>query len=115
MKCGQILLLDYPFTDMTGSKIRPALVVSADAYNDRQDFVAVPISAQGDPNDSRLFPLDPSAAWFAATKLRPASRYVRWSKLMTLTTKVVHSRLGLMPTAQLDQIQRQIRGMFGSH
>lgn len=30
---GDIVLVDYPFSDRTGSKVRPALVVQADAIN----------------------------------------------------------------------------------
>ena len=32
---GDIVLVDYPFSDRTGSKVRPALVVQADALNRR--------------------------------------------------------------------------------
>jgi mRNA interferase MazF len=32
---GDIVLVDYPFSDGTGSKVRPALVVQADALNRR--------------------------------------------------------------------------------
>jgi mRNA interferase MazF len=32
---GDVVLVDYPFSDRTGSKVRPALVVQADALNRR--------------------------------------------------------------------------------
>jgi len=113
MECGQILLVDYPFTDHVGSKLRPALVVSADKFNQHEDFVAVPISAKNDLSDPHVFYLDASQAWFGATRLRPESRFVRWSKLMTMTTRVVHRQLGRMPPAQLEVIREQIRKIFG--
>jgi mRNA interferase MazF len=112
MKCGQVLLVNYPFTDHAGSKMRPALVVSADAFNGRQDFAVVPISAKTDPNDEHVFSLDSGAAYFGDTGLKPESRYVRWSKLMTITAAIVQRKLGQMPQPQLSQIQRAIRGMF---
>src|SRR5262249_24158079 len=34
---GEIVLVDYPFSDRTGSKVRPALVVQTDALNTRID------------------------------------------------------------------------------
>jgi len=113
MKCGQIVLVNFPFTDHVGSKIRPAMVVSIDSFNDRDDFIAVPISAKGDSNDDHVFQLDPTANYFAVTGLKPESRYVRWSKLMTLTKAIVHRRLGNMPEVQLVQIQQAIKSMFG--
>jgi len=30
---GDVVLLDYPFSDSSGSKIRPALIIQADARN----------------------------------------------------------------------------------
>ena len=37
VRCGDIALVDFPYSDHTGSKIRPALVVQADAWNQRLD------------------------------------------------------------------------------
>lgn len=34
---GEVVLVDFPFSDHTGSKVRPALVVQADALNQRID------------------------------------------------------------------------------
>ena len=32
---GEVVLVDFPYSDQTGSKVRPALVVQADAWNQR--------------------------------------------------------------------------------
>jgi mRNA-degrading endonuclease toxin of MazEF toxin-antitoxin module len=37
MKRGDVVLFDYPFSDATGSKLRPALVVQADHLNNSID------------------------------------------------------------------------------
>ncbi|MGH8069599.1 MAG: type II toxin-antitoxin system PemK/MazF family toxin [Candidatus Entotheonellia bacterium] len=34
---GEVVLVDFPYSDHTGSKVRPALVVQADAWNQRLD------------------------------------------------------------------------------
>lgn len=34
---GEVVLVDFPYSDRTGSKVRPALVVQADHWNDRLD------------------------------------------------------------------------------
>ena len=34
---GEIVLVDFPYSDRTGSKVRPALVVQADFWNVRLD------------------------------------------------------------------------------
>lgn len=35
MTRGDVVIVDFPFSDQTGSKLRPALVVQADALNQR--------------------------------------------------------------------------------
>src|SRR5256712_12764033 len=34
---GEVVLVDFPYSDQTGSKVRPALVVQADVWNQRLD------------------------------------------------------------------------------
>lgn len=38
---GDVILVDYPFSDRTGSKVRPCLVVQADRNNRRLDDTIV--------------------------------------------------------------------------
>ena len=41
-----IVLISFPFSDLQTSKIRPAVVLSNDAYNrDSEDFVAIPLTS----------------------------------------------------------------------
>jgi len=41
LKQGDILLVPFPFTDLTSNKRRPALILSNDAYNSVTDDVIV--------------------------------------------------------------------------
>ena len=42
---GDVIAVPYEYSDLTGGKVRPALVVSSDAYNlARPDVVAAGIS-----------------------------------------------------------------------
>ena len=34
---GEIVLMDFPYSDQTGSKVRPALVVQSDVWNQKLD------------------------------------------------------------------------------
>ena len=110
MKCGQIVLLDYPFTDSTGSKVRPALVVSNDEYN-RGDDVVVPISSAPDPNDTHALYLTQSDSHFQATGLRQDSS-VKWTKPSTLAKAIIRRQLGDLSTPLLAAVQSRIRGLF---
>jgi mRNA interferase MazF len=56
---GDIVLVSFPFTDLTSSKRRPALVVSPDSFNQAmQDVVLAAITSQG-VEDSALT-IDPT-------------------------------------------------------
>jgi len=44
---GDVLLVPFPFTDQTGSKQRPAVVVSSTRYQrERPDLLLMPITSQ---------------------------------------------------------------------
>ena len=54
---GDIVLVPFPFTDLSSTKKRPALVVSPDRFNAHaQDVVLVAITSQ--PADSHVVALD---------------------------------------------------------
>jgi len=111
VRCGQILLVSYPFTDTSGSKIRPALVVSADAYNQGEDFVVIPFSTVPPPDDRWALTFRDTAPGFGQTGLRGTS-YIRWTKPMTISEKVVARRLGSLPSKILSEVQVKLQGMF---
>jgi mRNA-degrading endonuclease toxin of MazEF toxin-antitoxin module len=42
-----VVLLRFPFSNLRGSKLRPALVISNDSYNSKsEDFIAVVIRSK---------------------------------------------------------------------
>lgn len=46
MKQGDIILIDVPFNSFSGSKIRPALIVSNDHFNNGMDIILAAISTK---------------------------------------------------------------------
>jgi mRNA interferase MazF len=84
---GDIVLVHYPFTDLTTSKKRPAVILSPRIYTDRfGDVVVMPLTSQPDP--------DPKLAlsqWRAAGLLKPT-----WIKpiIGTLSTGLIERGLG---------------------
>ena len=113
MRCGEVFLANYRYTDDSSSKVRPVLVVSADDYNRGDDVVVVPISSAPNSRDRFTFPIDSASAPFEATGLRQTSS-VKWTKPHTISRRVIRRRLGHLPSGPLSEIQSRIQGLFQS-
>jgi len=51
---GDVVLVPFPFTDQSGSKKRPAVVISTDRYQrERPDLILMPITSQN-PGSTRF-------------------------------------------------------------
>ncbi|MCB4824574.1 type II toxin-antitoxin system PemK/MazF family toxin [Roseicella aerolata] len=103
---GAIVLARFPFTDLSGDKRRPALVVSRDNAR-RADLVVCFITSvpRSGPDTAPIAP-DPG------TGLKVPS-VVRFDKLATLDLGVIAGRLGAAPAAWLDAHRATFFGVFG--
>ncbi len=108
---GDVVLTRFPFTDLTGSSVRPALVVSVGLVG--QDVVLAGISSVlrgGWISTDHV--VDPSHPEFSNTGLRMAS-VLRLHKLVTVESKVITRRLGRIgPQLQVD-VDRLLRLVLG--
>ena len=109
---GRLLLVAYPFTDHTTGKERPVLVISGMDFNRGEDVVVVPLSSRVVPNDPFGFPISDTEPYFPQTRLTRSSS-VKWSKPMTISSKVVVRKLGMLPPAELKQVQEKVQSLFG--
>lgn len=110
---GEILLASFPFTDHSAQKVRPVLVVGEPDRAHGEDVVVVPISSRMRANDPYGFAVHDSDAFFRQSGLRMSST-VRWSKLMTISNRVIMRRLGSLPRPVLDEIRRSICVLLGA-
>src|SRR2546426_273556 len=110
-KRGDVVLVPFPFTDLTGAKQRPALVVSADVFNStRDDVLVVAITSQVPAKvaaDELIIP----ASELAACGL-PKASIPKLTKLVTLHRQLVIKRVGTLPAATLAQVLVQLRQLF---
>jgi mRNA interferase MazF len=108
---GDVVLTQFPFTDLKGVSLRPALVVSQGAIG--QDLVLSAISSvlrgQLAPTDLTV---DVGHPEFRLTGLRVTSVF-RLHKLATVQDAVIVRRLGCIgPQLQAD-IDKQLRVVLG--
>jgi mRNA interferase MazF len=103
---GAIVLTDFPFTDLTGAKRRPALVISTD--NDRRtDIIVAYITSipRHDPDALAILPTP-------RTGLKVASA-VRFDKVATIDRNIVAGRIGDADPAWLKNARKTFFGVFG--
>lgn len=106
---GDVVLVPFPFTDLSGRKKRPALVVSSDANNQAQDdLVLAQISSQVSsdvPADEHLI-----VGWQQAGLLHPS---VVRPKLFTIDSSLVLKALGRLPANDMAGIDNKLRLLLG--
>lgn len=103
---GSIVLTRFPFTDLSGDKRRPALVVSRD--NDRRPDLVVCFITSVPRRGPDMAPLAASPG----TGLKVPS-VVRFDKLATLDRSVIAGRLGDAPADWLAEQSAVFFGVFG--
>jgi mRNA interferase MazF len=108
---GDIILVPFPFTDLSSIKQRPALVVSSDALNATSDDVLVAAITSQIPIKLTAWEFMIPTGDLARCGL-PKPSAVRLAKLAALHRQLVIRRIGSMPEPVLGRILAQIRQLF---
>jgi mRNA interferase MazF len=94
MKKWDVVLLSYPFTDLTAVKVRPAIVISPDSENaSLDDGLFLLITSNTTRASAYDFVVDAKHAEFPGTGLAGTSA-MRTNKLFTLKKTLVRKTLG---------------------
>lgn len=99
MKKGDIILLPFPFTDLSGNKTRPALVLISNALDVTVAFITTQIGWK-DSNDLML----------SANSINGLKRnsLVRLCKLATIDSELVLGKLGEISKNELHEIDKNL-------
>jgi mRNA interferase MazF len=112
MKRGDVVLIRFPFTDLSSTKVRPALVISNANYNaNQEDVVLVLITSNISRISSEDYLLDPLNPEFKNTGLKQASA-LRVGKIQTLNKKLINSKLGFVGPNTLKEIETRLRNLL---
>lgn len=109
---GDIVLVPFPFTDLTSQKVRPAVVVSPD--NTGEDVLLAFVSsipAQG-PIPPTDLPIPINHPEFSDTGLKKPS-VVKASKLLALHKTKVLRRLGHLGPALARELDARLKRAVG--
>ena len=103
MNRGDVVLVDWPFSDRTGSKLRPAVVVQADFLNGLIDdtvLVQITSTAHGIPGTE--VPLDPAQE--TASGLLHVS-VASCMNFLTADPDSIDQTIGYLSAAAMQQIE----------
>jgi mRNA interferase MazF len=99
---GSVVLVRFPFTDLSSTKQRPAVVISPPQFVKRNgDFVMVPLTSQAQHIASLTL-----TGWKAAGLLKPT-----WVKPMvaTVSARLIVKRLGAISRADREAVRAALR------
>ncbi len=107
-KRGQIVLVEFGFSEGVGSKKRPALVLSTDPYHhSRQEVIVAAITS----NVSRALAGDTMIkGWREAGLLFPS---VATGIVRTIKANLIIKTLGALPHQDLTRVERNLRHVLG--
>jgi mRNA interferase MazF len=98
---GTVVLIPFPFSDLSRSKLRPAIVPAA---ADRDDLVLCQVTSNPYADESAV---ELTSADFETGTLQRTS-YARPGKLFTANSMLIVGKVGLLKAAMRDRIIESI-------
>jgi len=109
IKQKDIVLLPYPFTDLEGTKVRPAIVISNDSFNKKSDdCIMMPLTTviKDEPCSILITQNDLSSG-----KLLKPSR-IRVDKIFTVEKRLAIMEIGSINNTTFEKIKSELAKVF---
>jgi mRNA interferase MazF len=105
---GKIVLVHFPFTDLTAAKLRPALVI----HESDQDVVVAFISSRVPAHLAGSdLPVPEDHPAFPATGLKVSS-VIKFDKIATVSKDLVEGEIGELPATLAEDCNAIMRRVF---
>ncbi|MGO8901205.1 MAG: type II toxin-antitoxin system PemK/MazF family toxin [Isosphaeraceae bacterium] len=111
MKRGDVVIIDFPYSDRTGSKVRPSLVVQSDTLNPiRDDSILAIITSMssGRPDTEILIEITDEPG----SGLRFDS-YLQCDTLATLDQSLVLDVIGSLSAQAMQKVNQCLKAALG--
>lgn len=108
---GKVVLVAFPFDDLSGTKVRPAVCLTEPVGSHHHVVLAFITSQVPDEplaSDVALRPTDPD---FGTTGLRVSST-LRLHRLITLDVSMLRRELGVLAPARQREVAEKLRQLF---
>lgn len=103
MQKGEIITIPYPFSDLSGFKVRPALIL----FEQRNEVIVAFIGSQMQNLGINDLVLKPN---FINGLKRPS--FIRLSKIATVDSLMVQGQIGFIDAATMVIVNRILRKIF---
>lgn len=104
---GKIVLISFPFTDLTATKLRPALIL----YESEKDVVAAFISSKSKNPKTTDILIEENHPEFKHTGLKVAS-VIKLDKVATISKELLLGEIGEVNKRLKDEINRRIISIY---
>lgn len=109
----RVVLVPFPFDDLSGSKVRPAVCLT-DAVGAHRHVVLAFITSVVPPKlELTDLLLDPSSEDFAYTGLKIRS-VLRLHRMVTVSAAIIQRQLGILTPKLQAQVQQRLRTLFAT-
>jgi mRNA interferase MazF len=103
MKKGSVVLIPFPFTDLKGSKIRPAVVLSKNALDVTICFITSELKWKTE-YDIPVFP--------SVDNGLKAESLIRTGKIATIDSSLVLGELGELSDIEISELNKGLKKLF---
>jgi mRNA interferase MazF len=111
MTKGKVVLVPFPFDDLSVVKVRPAVCLTNPIGIHRHVILAFITSRVSVPLASSDLVMNAQDPDFPTTGLRTSST-LRLHRLMTVTTSVIQRELGELSSSMQTEINAKLRALF---
>jgi mRNA interferase MazF len=103
---GDLLLVPFPFTDLSAAKRRPVLAITAaDRYG---DFIALPVTSR--PQTEHALPI---ATPDMVSGSLPAASWIRTNRIVTLNASLVIKTVGRVSERTVAEAVKRVCAYVG--
>lgn len=102
---GDVVLVRFPFTDLSTTKLRPAVVLAT--HGDDLTIVGIFTGSPHPPRETRIL-LSSQDPAFSQTGLRTSS-VVKAERIAVIEQSVVVRKLGSLPRSQMEEIKKAVK------
>jgi len=105
-KRGDVVLVPFPFRDRSTTRVRPAVVISEETYNQHGDIIVAAITTHPPrfPSDYQL------VDWQAAKLVAPSVVRIQLATIFEL--RVVHG-IGNLSSVDLKEVEARLKQVLG--